>query len=147
MQPDGESFVYVLWFDILDSYCCCFTSQQHLMSYQIGYRLVRVCIYGKFYNAVPLENQAMSTMTWYPTQSYYPDPEPTSPCLILIMPSTWLESHKYKLYKSLVWLDHWFEHNISRTQDQCSSDSATVADFTPLKDARSYQDGSQVMTV
>ena len=43
--------------------------------------------------------------TWFPTQSHYPDTEPTIPCLILIMPSTWLGSDKYQFYTSLVWLD------------------------------------------
>ena len=37
--------------------------------------------------ATPLGNQAISTMTWYPTHSHYPDIEPTSPRPILIMPS------------------------------------------------------------
>ena len=27
----------------------------------------------RLYSVAPLENQASSTMTWYPTQSYYPD--------------------------------------------------------------------------
>ena len=53
----------------------------------------------------PLGNQAVSTMTWYPTQSHYPDIAPTSPCPIPIMPSTWLVSDTYQLYKSLDWLD------------------------------------------
>ena len=48
-------------------------------------------------------------MTWYPTQSYYPDTEPTNPCPILIMPITWLRSDKYQFHKSSVWLDHRFE--------------------------------------
>ena len=38
-------------------------------------------------------------MTWYPTQSYYPDTEPTSPCPILIMSSACLGSDKYKLLR------------------------------------------------
>ena len=57
------------------------------------------------YSAAQLGNQAASTMTWFSTHSHYPDPEPTSPCPILIMPSTYLGSHKYQFYKSLVWLD------------------------------------------
>ena len=35
-----------------------------------------------------LGNQAASTMTQFPTQSYYSDTEPTSPYPILIMPIT-----------------------------------------------------------
>ena len=37
------------------------------------------------------------------TQSHYPDTEPTSHCLILIMPSAWLGSDKYKI------ISHWFD--------------------------------------
>ena len=48
------------------------------------------------YSAVPLVDQAIITMTWYPTQSYYPDTEPTSHCPILIMLSAWLGSSKYR---------------------------------------------------
>ena len=40
------------------------------------------------YSADPLGNQATSTMTQFPTQSNYPDTEPTSPCPIVIMLST-----------------------------------------------------------
>ena len=54
------------------------------------------------YSAGPLGDQATSTMIWYPTQSHYPDTEPTSPCFILIMPSTRLGSDKY------TFLSHWF---------------------------------------
>ena len=39
-------------------------------------------------NAAPLGNQAASTMTRCPTQSHYPDTEPTSPCPTLIMLNT-----------------------------------------------------------
>ena len=57
------------------------------------------------YSAAPLENQATRTMTQYPTQSHYPDTEPTSPCPILLMPSARLGSDTYQFDKSLVWLD------------------------------------------
>ena len=50
------------------------------------------------YSAASLEHQAVSSMVCYPTQSHYPDTEPTSPCPILIMPSTRLGSDKYQLY-------------------------------------------------
>ena len=53
----------------------------------------------RLYSAALLGNQAISIMTWYPTQSHYPDTEPTSSCTIL---STWVGSDK-----SLVWLDPW----------------------------------------
>ena len=41
-----------------------------------------------------LGHQATGTMTCYPTQSHYPDPEWTNHCPILIMPSTRLGSDK-----------------------------------------------------
>ena len=41
-----------------------------------------LCTHGDFRG-----NQATSTITWYPTQSHYPDTKPTSPCTVLIMPS------------------------------------------------------------
>ena len=74
------------------------------------------------YSAAPLGSQAISTMTWYPTQSHYPDTEPNSPCSILIMPNTWLGSDKYEFDKSLIW----FETMIFRMRDQSSTDSATA---------------------
>ena len=42
--------------------------------------------------AAPVGNQATATMTWYPTQSHYPDTEVTSSCPILLMPNTRLGS-------------------------------------------------------
>ena len=45
------------------------------------------------YSAAPLENQAANTMT-HPTQSHFPDTEPTSH--IEIMLSAWLGSDKYQ---------------------------------------------------
>ena len=60
----------------------------------------------RLYSATPQGNQAVSTtMTSYPTQSYYPDIERTSLCPTLIMPSTWLGNDKFQFYKSLVSLD------------------------------------------
>ena len=55
------------------------------------------------YYAAPLGDHATSTMSWYTTQSHYPDTEPRSPCPILIIPSAWLGSDKYQL------LSHWFD--------------------------------------
>ena len=49
----------------------------------------------RLYNPAPLGDQVVNTMTWYPTQSDYPDTKSTSPCPILIMQSAWLESDKY----------------------------------------------------
>ena len=46
-------------------------------------------------SAARLRDQATSTMTWYPIQSYNPDTEPTSHCPILVMPGAWLGSDKY----------------------------------------------------
>ena len=66
------------------------------------------------YSAAPLRDQATITMTWYPTESHYPDTEPTSPCPILKLPSTRLGSYNYQLYKSLLWLDDGFEPTIYR---------------------------------
>ena len=80
----------------------------------------------QLYSAVPLGNRAMSTMAWYLTQSHYHDTEETSPCPVLIMPSTWLVGDKYQFYASLVWLDRVFEPTNSRMLDPCSSDSATA---------------------
>ena len=79
------------------------------------------------YSAVPLRTQAVSTMIWYPIESHYFDTEPTSPCPILITPSTWLRNNKHKCYKLSVWLDHGFEPMISRMRDLCSTISALVS--------------------
>ena len=62
----------------------------------------------RLHSVAPLGDQAASTMSWYPTQLYYPETGPTSPCPILIMPSTWLWSDMYKLlsywiYSTRVW--------------------------------------------
>ena len=56
----------------------------------------------------------------------HPDTEPTSPCPIPIMPSTWLGNDKCPFYKALVWLDYGFETIFSRMWDKCSIDSATA---------------------
>ena len=47
----------------------------------------------RFYSASPLGDQVTSTMTWYPTQSHYPDTDPIRPGPILIMPNAWLRSN------------------------------------------------------
>ena len=56
----------------------------------------------RLYSATPLGNQVASSMTRYPSQSHYPDTEPTSPCPMLRMLNNWLGSDKYQLYKPLV---------------------------------------------
>ena len=63
----------------------------------------RVQTHGDFIVLPPLGNQATSTMTWYHTQSHYPDTKPTSPCPIQIMPSAWLGSGKYSFLT--LWFD------------------------------------------
>ena len=65
----------------------------------------------QLYSAAPLKDHVSSTMTGYPTQSHYPDTEPTSPCPILIMLSAWLGSNKYQF------LIDWFESTANQTPD------------------------------
>ena len=69
----------------------------------------------------PLGDQATSTMTWYLTQSHYPDIVPTSACPILLIMSAWLEGDMHWF------LRQWFDSTrvqISRAAkmgDKCSS--------------------------
>ena len=77
-------------------------------------------------SAPPLGNEAISTMTRYPTQSHYPDTELTNPWPILILLSTWLGNDKYQFNKSLVWHDPGIEPTISRTLSQYSTNSITA---------------------
>ena len=70
---------------------------------------MRTDLWWWLYGASSLGDQAARTITWNPTQLHYPDTEPTCPCPILIMPSSWLGSDKYQFVKLLVWLDHWVE--------------------------------------
>ena len=53
-------------------------------------------------NFIVLPHWEIHTMPRYPIQTAYSDASLTSPCPILIMPSTWLGSDKYQLYKALV---------------------------------------------
>ena len=76
------------------------------------------------YNATPLGDQVAHTVTWYPTQSHYPDTQLTSPYPILIMLSTRLGSDKYPFWKSLIWLDR--DSNPRPFAVLCSTDLATV---------------------
>ena len=66
-----------------------FMSLQHLRPYQNWNRLVAV-------QCCPIGKSGCCHMTWYPTQSHYPDPRPTSSCPILIMASTRLGNDKYE---------------------------------------------------
>ena len=51
----------------------------------------------------PLGEQTVNTMTCYPTQSHYPDTEPTSPCHTVIMQMAWLvSSDKYQFSSQLI---------------------------------------------
>ena len=54
----------------------------------------------QLYSTDPLDDQATSTMTWYPTQSH--DTESTSPCPSLIKSSARLGCSKYQFCKSKV---------------------------------------------
>ena len=80
--------------------CWRFASLQHRRSCQV--LTVTVHTHDDFIVLPQLRNQ----MKRYPTQSHYPDTELTSPCPILLMPTTKLGSDKYQFYKSLVWLDY-----------------------------------------
>ena len=73
---------------------------------------------------VIMRNKVGSSMTWYSTHSHHPDTDPPSPGPILIMPSTWLGSCKYRCYKTFVWLDHAFELTISDIRNPRSTHSA-----------------------
>ena len=97
--------------------CCYFTSWQHLRYYQDGYQLVTVSTQGHFIVLLHWEI-TISTMTWYPTRSHYPDNEPTSPCPILIMLSAWLQSDKFQFSS------HWFDSTTVRTHEARISRSA-----------------------
>ena len=57
------------------------------------------------YSAGPLEDQATSTITWYPMHSHYPDTEPTSPYPNLIMAERLARKQQVYILKSLVSLD------------------------------------------
>ena len=118
-------------------------SWQHLRSYHGGYWLARGHTHGGFI-VLPhwklvgsseineLANKVASTMTWYPTQSHYPDTELTSPyhiSLILVMPSTRLGTNKQILsvFKSVIWLDQGIELATFRMGSLLSIDEATAS--------------------
>ena len=55
----------------------------------------------RLYSDATLGDQAASTTNWYPSQSIFPDTEPTSHCLILLKPSSWIASYKCQFFS------HW----------------------------------------
>ena len=135
---NSNSIISWQWYDVWDKMrrllVCCFTSQQHLPSYQDRYPHVTVHTYGDFIMLSHWKIRPSLPWDWYPTQSHYPDTEPARPCPIIIMLSTWLGSDKYKFYKPLVWLDHGFQHMISCTRNQCSTNSAIAPSQEKEKD-------------
>ena len=56
-------------------------------------------------------NLTTSIMTWYPTQSHYPDTQPPSPCSVLIMPSACLGNDRYQF------LSHWSDSTREKTHE------------------------------
>ena len=88
---------------------CCFMSWQHRRSYQDGVRLATVHTPGDVIALPPLREQAC-----YPTQSYYPDTDPTSPChnLIMPVPDYGLISSNPIVYKNGGWVPNLFGHPV-----------------------------------
>ena len=78
-------------------------SWQHLGSYQDVYRLVTVRTHGDVIVLPQLADQATGIITGYPTQSHYPNTQPTIACPILIMQSASLGSDKYSVLSD--WVD------------------------------------------
>ena len=71
--------------------------------YQDYYRLVCDSAHSwRIYSAASLEHHVDNIITWYPTQSYYPDVVLISHCLILVMLSSRLSSDSYTFSMSLV---------------------------------------------
>ena len=84
----------------------------HPSNIYIHIRMVLTCDSAhscQVYSADPLGNQANGT--WYPTKSHYPDIEATSPCPILIKPSTWQGNDKYKFES------HWLDSTMVQTHE------------------------------
>ena len=82
--------------------CWRFTSLQHLKSYQYEYWLAIVHSLSEFIVLTHCDYKAVGIMTWYPTRSYYPAADLTSPCPILLMPTIWVRSDKYSIFTALV---------------------------------------------
>ena len=82
---------FILLVEALCSFvCCCFTSLQHRWSYYDAYRL---------YSAAPLRDQSTNTINWYPTQSHYPQTEPTYTIAMSV--------HCHTSVPNLIWLSMW----------------------------------------
>ena len=107
--------------------CGSFMFWQHLRSYQDWYWPVTVCTHGELYtySAVPLWDQATSTMIGYPTQPHYPDTEPISHCPILIKSSNWLGGDKYTFWCH--WLTRVQTPRSLKTGDGCLTHSAILS--------------------
>ena len=55
------------------------------------------CVHSvRLYSVAPRGSQAVGTVTRYPTQSYYPDVERTSPCPTLEIPIARVGSDRYQ---------------------------------------------------
>ena len=75
-------------------------------TYIVMYGCVPTCDSVHTWWVYPLGDHNTSTMTWYPTQSYYPETEPTSQSLpyhtnVECLARNW----EVSIFKSLVWLD------------------------------------------
>ena len=80
----------------------------------------------ELHSEAPLGDQAASSMTWHPTQLYYPDTEWTNIDPILAMPITRLGSDIYQCRKSL----------LSLGSDSNSRPSARGACALPIRPLR-----------
>ena len=60
---------------------------------------------------------------------HYPDTEPTSPCSILVMPSTKLSHSNYQFYKSLLWLC-WDSNSWPSAREGCAQHTGPVTVLT-----------------
>ena len=89
----------------------------------------------QLYSGAPLGNQDAGTMTCYPTQLYYPDTEPTSPCPFLIMLSGRLGSAKYQFLSYRFLITKMF---VLRYSNSISIISGRWYDLWDEKKARAY---------
>ena len=75
----------------------------NLRSYQDEYRLVTARTQANFTMLPHWETRPPALCPAIPLSTHYPDTEPTSRSPVLIMPSVWLGTDKYKF------LSHWFD--------------------------------------
>ena len=101
------SYIYIYIYIYMLQICLLLFYVQAIYKVMAGQVLTSDSVHSwRLYSAPSVGHQAAGTTTRYPTQSHYPDAEPTSFCPILIMPSVRLGNDKYQLQsKSLVWLD------------------------------------------